>query len=136
MPEPSAANVVAWYDFSVFTDLGGLPLGGGNAVFAGDLDRINVGPGVFFNLRDVTRGDIVTIVLDDGRRLYYHVEFNKILDDTVDFSGVMQATRDESATFITAAGAFQPGTNYTHRRIVWARRVNCGPGPAACELPR
>ena len=134
MPEPSAADVIAWYDFSVYSGIGGLPLAGGNAVFAGDIDRTGVGPGVFWTLHEVAAGDIVTLVLLDGRALYYHVEFNKIVGRDIDFGSVAAATADESATFITATGAFGSG-GYADRRIVWARRVNCEPGGVACELP-
>jgi hypothetical protein len=137
MPEPSAAEVVAWYDFSTFQGVGGLPLLGGNAAFAGDLDRIRVGPGVFFRLAEVPAGGIITLVLNDGRRLYYRVEFNKTISvDGMDWFGIVSATRDESATFITAAPPFSGG-RYSMRRIVWARRVNCdvSSGAPVCEAP-
>jgi len=134
MPEPSSAAVVAWYDFSEWPGFGGLPLSGGNAVFAGDLDRTRVGPGVFFRLAEVRPGEIIAIELTDGRRLYYHVEFNKLTARDGDFADVTIATAAESATFITAAGAFGP-SGYPDRRIVWARRVNCQPGGVGCDLP-
>lgn len=137
MPEPSAASVVAWYDFSSFQGVGGLPLLGGNAPFAGDLDRSGVGPAVFFRLAELPAGGIITLVLNDGRHLYYRVEFNKtIAVDGMDWYGIVAATRDESATFITAAPPFDAG-RYRMRRIVWARRVNCdvSSGAPVCEAP-
>jgi hypothetical protein len=134
MPEPTGADVVAWYDFSAFAGIGGLPLAGGNAVFAGDFDRVRVGPGVFFRLGEVQPGEIITLALRDGRSLYYRVEFNKVASREIDFANITFATADESATFITAAGAIAPG-GYPDRRIVWARRVNCSAGGVACEVP-
>lgn len=135
MPDPTAADVVAWYDFSAFAGIGGLPLSGGNAVFAGDLDRVRVGPGVFWRLAEVQPGGIITLALRDGRQLYYFVEFNKLASRDVDFADITAATADESATFITAAGTAS-ADGYSERRILWARRVNCSPGGVSCELPR
>jgi hypothetical protein len=135
MPDPTAADVVAWYDFTNWQGIGGLPLAGGNAVFAGDYDRVRVGAGVFFRLHEVQPGSIITLALNDGRRLYYRVEFNKIASRDIDFANITFATEDESATFITAAGVVSPD-GYPDRRIVWARRVNCSPGGVSCEAPQ
>lgn len=139
MPRPPAIDVVAFYDFGTFQGMGGLPLAGGNAIFAGDIGRPTVGPGVFAQLASVAPGEIITLVMLDGRRLYYVVEFNKTIEVASWDQSVVAATADESATFITAAGTVLPGgTSTSARRIVWARRVNCiAPASAAtCELPR
>lgn len=119
MPEPSSFSYIAWYDFSIWPGLGGVPLGGGNSVMAANLG------GIFAQLAAVQRGEIVVLHLADGRRLFYHVEFNKTIPaGTGDWQDVVSATADESLTLITAAGSGS-GQNYSHRRIVWARRVNC-----------
>ncbi len=124
MPEPSSFEVIAWYDFSNFTGLGGIPLEGGNVVMAGNLGG-GLRPGVLANLSGVAIGEILTLHLNDGRRLFYRVEFNKtVVVDGSDWTDIVTATADESMTLITAAGT-QVGAKYTHRRIVWARRVNC-----------
>lgn len=140
MPEPSSMQVIAWYDFTMWAGLGGVPLGGGNAVMAANLG------GVFAQLSAVQRGEILVLHLADGRRLFYYVEFNKTTPrDTPLWYEVTSATTDESMTLITAAGSGS-GQNWSHRRIVWARRVNCELREAPetptrapyveCELPR
>jgi hypothetical protein len=47
MPSPDNAWDVAWYDFSA------RPGAGSNAVFSGHVDYHDVGPAVFWNLRDL-----------------------------------------------------------------------------------
>lgn len=140
MPEPSSMQMIAWYDFSLWPGLGGVPLGGGNTVLAGNLG------GVFAQLGAVQRGEILVVHLTDGRRLFYHVEFNKITPrDSAIWQDIVSATADESMTLITAAGTGS-GQHWSHRRIVWARRVNCALREAPetptrapyveCELPQ
>lgn len=77
------------------------------------------------------------LVLIGGRTLNYHIEFNKtIARDNDSWSDVLNATADESATFITATGSFVNG-HYTELRVVWARRVNCTSSTSglACDEP-
>ena len=136
MPEPSNMAVVAWYDFSSWPGLGGAPLTGGNAVLAGNLgsDALH---GVFWDLRNLVPGDIITLGLGDGRQLFYRVEFNKTVSVGGDWSETVAATTDESMSLVTSAGDLVGG-HYTHRRIAWARRVNCTPlaGQASARAPQ
>jgi sortase (surface protein transpeptidase) len=118
MPEPSSYQIIAWYDFGVFPGAGGYPLTGGNVVMAANLG------GVFASLSAVAPGEIVTLHLTEGRRLYYRVEFNKTIAIGSDWTDIVASTADESMTLITAAGTGS-GSSYSHRRIVWARRANC-----------
>ena len=130
MPNPTNPRVVAWYDFGAWPDLGGLPLAGGNVVLGGDL-RQGATEGVFIHADQLAPGDVIQLYLDDGRRLFYVVEFNKTAPvASLDMTEVVRSTADESLTLVTAAGAplppgqGKPGT-YSDRRIIWARRLNC-----------
>ena len=61
MGNPSGAYDVVWYDFAGWDGLGGSPgTPGANAVFAGHVDYIHVGPAVFWSIRDLQPNDIIT----------------------------------------------------------------------------
>ena len=123
MPNPQGPEEVAWYDFSGWDTLGGIPGGGGNVVLAGHVDYINYGPAVFWKVRDLQPGDIVTIRMQDGTEYNYKIEFSKQApDDFPDWNDVVSATGDESITLITCTGEFEAG-HYNRRQVVWGRRV-------------
>lgn len=123
MPNPNSWDDVAYYDFSQFPDLGGLPGKGGNIVLAGHVDYIRHGPAVFWRLNELKPGDVVTIRLTDGTAYDYKIEFNKVLDPgTADWSSIVSATADESVTLITCTGVFEAG-HYNKRQVAWGRRV-------------
>ena len=123
MPNPNSWDDVAYYDFSQFPGLGGLPGKGGNIVIAGHVDYIHHGPAVFWRLHELKPGDIVTIRMKDGSELNYKIEFNKVLDPgSADWTALVQATADESVTLITCTGVFENG-HYNNRQVAWGRRV-------------
>ncbi len=124
MPNPDGPEDVAYYDFSQWPLKGGLPGRGGNVVLAGHVDYIRYGPAVFWRLRELAPGDLVTIRTKDGSEISYKIEFNKTIDtgDVTDWSGIVSSTADESLTLITCTGQFEAG-HYNSREIVWGRKV-------------
>jgi LPXTG-site transpeptidase (sortase) family protein len=123
MPNPDGPEDVAYYDFSQWPGLGGVPGKGGNVVLAGHVDYIRYGPAVFWRLHELEPGDTVEIQLADGTTATYKIEFNKQLDaSAADWTPIVQATADESITLITCGGQFEAG-HYNNRQIVWGRRV-------------
>jgi len=123
MPIPNSWDDVAYYDFSQFPDLGGLPGNGGNIVLAGHVDYIRHGPAVFWRLHELEPGDVVTIRMNDSTEYNYKIEFNKVLDPQgADWSAIVSATADESVTLITCTGVFEAG-HYNNRQIAWGRKV-------------
>lgn len=123
MPNPQGPEDVAWYDFSRWDGLGGLPGKGGNVIVAGHVDYINYGPAVFWDIRTLQAGDRVQIRLSDGSVIEYAIEFNKRVDaDNADWTAIVAATGDESVTLITCVGQFVNG-GYTERQVAWGRRV-------------
>lgn len=123
MPNPQGPEDVAWYDFSAWDGLGGLPAAGGNVVLAGHVDYINYGPAVFWRLRELEPGDRVQIQLQDGTLAEYAIEFNKTVPaDFGDWPAIVAATADESVTLITCVGQFSAG-RYSDRQVAWGRRV-------------
>lgn len=124
MPNPEGPEDVAWYDFSAWDGIGGLPGGGGNVILAGHIDYINYGPAVFWRLRELQPGDRVQIVMNDGSVAEYAVEFNKVVPASAsNWAQIVAATSDESITLITCIGQFTAG-RYTDRQVVWGRRVS------------
>lgn len=123
MPNPNGPEDVAWYDFSQWPGLGGLPGKGGNTVLAGHVDYINYGPAVFWRLHELEVGDTVEIRLGDGTTATYKIEFNKTIEAAAaDWTPIVEATADESVTLITCGGEFSAG-HYANRQIIWGRRV-------------
>lgn len=123
MPNPNGPEDVAYYDFSQWPGLGGLPDKGGNVVLAGHVDYIRYGPAVFWRLHELEVGDAIEIQMADGTTATYKVEFNKQLDaSAADWTPIVEATADESITLITCGGEFEAG-HYNNRQIVWGRRV-------------
>ena len=78
MIAPDNAYDVAWYDFSA------QPGFGGNAVFAAHVDYINVGPAVFWNLKDLEPGDVIDVRLVDGTVYRYADEIFSLGREFVD----------------------------------------------------
>ncbi len=123
MPNPNGPEDVAYYDFSQWPGLGGVPGKGGNVVLAGHVDYIRYGPAVFWRLHELEAGDTVEIQQADGTKATYKIEFNKQIDaSAADWTPIVQATADESITLITCGGQFEAG-HYNNRQIVWGRRV-------------
>jgi len=124
MPNPQGPRDVAYYDFSQWPGLGGVPGAGGNIILAGHVDYINYGPAVFWDVDTLAPGDIIEIVMEDGSVAQYAVEFNKWTGQTdIDWSLILAGTADESVTLITCTGEFEAG-HYDKRQVVWGRRIS------------
>ncbi|HJP41684.1 MAG TPA: class F sortase [Dehalococcoidia bacterium] len=118
MEVPNDPELVAWYDFT------SKPGFGGNAVFSGHVDWVNYGPAVFWDLRELTSGDEVEIVLLDGTVLTYSVTASVVYPvEELNMQEILAPTAKESVTLITCAGQFTAG-HYTDRRVVRAVLVN------------
>ena len=121
MQNPSGPWVVAWYD-----DLAA-PGEGSNTVLAGHVDYWDVGPAVFWNLKDLVPGDTIRLTGEDGRVFEYAVEWSKLYDVATELTpqviqeDITGPTTRESVTLITCGGPFDPTTGqYLQRLIVRA----------------
>ena len=117
MQNPTGPWVVAWYRQTA--TLGEL----GNVVLAGHVDYWNVGPSVFFNLRDLVAGDVITLVGEDGRSYDYAMEWSEVFDLPALTSGGLQdvvgPTDAPSVTLITCGGEFDyVNGEYLSRMVV------------------
>jgi LPXTG-site transpeptidase (sortase) family protein len=119
MQAPDTAYDTAWYDFSA------KPGWGGNAVFSGHVDYINVGKAVFWNLKDLNEGDVVEIRMEDGATYRYAVNFKQQYDAaTAPVDQIVGPTPKETVTLITCSGTFDTTTSqYDKRLVVRAERI-------------
>lgn len=128
MANPTGPWVVAWYRQTA--TLGEQ----GNVVLAGHVDFWNVGPSVFFNLRDLVQGDEIVLTGEDKRTYTYAVDWvETFLLDDLTTGGVLQDvtghTDTRSVTLITCGGEFDyVNGEYLSRMVVRATYV--APPPA------
>jgi LPXTG-site transpeptidase (sortase) family protein len=129
MIAPDNAVDVAWYDFSA------QPGFGGNAVFAAHVDYINVGPAVFYNIKDLEPGDLVEIRQEDGTTVQYAVTVKQQYDAaTAPVAEIVGATPRESVTLITCSGTFSSISHqYDKRLVVRAERLPADMAAPAAE---
>jgi LPXTG-site transpeptidase (sortase) family protein len=119
MESPSNAYDVAWYDFSA------RPRFGGNAVFSGHVDYHDIGPAVFWELRNLQQDDVIEVHLADGTVYKYGVTALECLPvDTAPIAEIVGPTPTEMVTLITCCGEFNYTTRqYSHRLVVRAERL-------------
>jgi LPXTG-site transpeptidase (sortase) family protein len=119
MIAPDGPWDIAYYTYSAHP-------GKGNAVFAGHVDFANVGPAVFWNLRNLQQGDEIIVRLQDGLELRYAVESNETHSAA---DGPWEAlfaagAAPDALTLYTCDGAFDArARSYSERRAVRAIRV-------------
>jgi len=123
MGDPGGAWQVIWYDFAQsFVGVGGYPgEPGANVTLAGHVDYIGVGPAVFWSVRDLTPGTIVTVYTSTGA-YNYSITFNDWVDPSADFSQYVAQNGQDSITLVTCIGAFSGG-HYSNRIVVRGVRV-------------
>src|SRR4051812_6216619 len=93
----------------------------GGALIVGHVDSVD-GPGVFYHLRALRRGDRFTVVLATGRRLRFVVtssrEVPKVRFPT---KLVFRQTRRATLRLVTCGGRFDPSTrHYVDNHLVFA----------------
>ena len=121
MQDPSGPWVVSWYD-----QLGKIGEGG-NVVVAGHVDYWNVGPAVFWDVRNLPAGDIIRVVGEDGKNYEYAVQWIERYDAAgltpeVIQNDIVGDTGVETLTMITCGGEFDPATGEYNER--WVVRAN------------
>jgi LPXTG-site transpeptidase (sortase) family protein len=123
MGNPAGAWDVIWYDFAQnFPGLGGRPgEAGSNAVFAGHVDYIRVGPAVFWSVRNLKTGDQITVRTANGT-FTYSVQWTQWAGPYDDFTGFVAKQGQETVTLVTCIGEFSGG-HYSNRFIVRAVRI-------------
>jgi sortase (surface protein transpeptidase) len=116
---PSTTSVAGWYT--------GSPRPGaiGSAIIVGHIDSVN-GPGVFFRLSELRRGDDVYVKRADGTMAEFRVtSVQSYLKDRFPTQAVYGPTPDAELRLITCGGAFDPATgHYLSNIVVYATEVS------------
>ena len=118
MQVPSSTTVAGWYT--------GSPRPGsiGSAIMVGHIDSES-GPGVFYRLRELRRGDDVFVKRADGTTAEFRVTaVQTYLKDRFPTGQVYGPTPDAELRLITCGGAFDPATgHYLSNIVVYATQV-------------
>ena len=134
MNNPSGPDDIAYYDFSGRPGYGGYPTAGGNAVFAGHVDLAAylpyagldyLGPGVFFRLTDIEKGDAIELDLGNGPVKYKVRWLREVSVEDADWNSILGSNVSvDSITLITCGGEYSKQAQaYTHRTVVRAERA-------------
>jgi len=115
---PSSTTVAGWYT--------GSPRPGaiGSAIIVGHIDSLT-GPGVFFRLSELRRGDDVYVDRADGTTAEFGVtSVQTYLKDRFPTAAVYGPTPDSELRLITCGGAFDPATgHYLGNVVVYATEI-------------
>ncbi|HVX29158.1 MAG TPA: class F sortase, partial [Nitrolancea sp.] len=114
MEAPAGWWDVRWYK------LGYQPGQQGNAVIAGHLDSYT-GPAVFWNLKDLQPGDIITVVGTQDERLRFRVSGLRTFDDaSAPIAAIFGPSDGRHLNLITCDGVWDSSTGaYTKRLVVF-----------------
>ena len=134
MANPSGPDDIAYYDFSAWEGYGGYPTTGGNAVFAGHVDQAAhldyagldyVGPGVFFRLNEIKKGDAIELDLGNAPVKYKVRWIREVAVEAGDWKSIFGSNVSvDSITLITCGGDYsRQERTYTHRIVVRAERA-------------
>ena len=127
MENPTGPWVVSWYKQTA--ELGE----SGNVVMAGHVDYWDVGPAVFFNLKELVDGDEIRVTGEDGSDYAYAVEWVETFDvadlTSETIADIVGPTSEQSLTLITCGGEFDYATGeYLSRMVVRAQLADGAPG--------
>lgn len=134
MANPSGPDDVVYYDFSAWRGYGGYPSAGGNAIFAGHVDEAAhldyagldyLGPGVFFRLQEIDKGDTIELDLGNGAVKYRVRWVREVAVEDGDWKSILGSNVSvDSITLITCGGNYSAQAHaYTHRTVVRAERA-------------
>jgi LPXTG-site transpeptidase (sortase) family protein len=117
---PNDGVKVAWYEFTATPGTGGNAVMSGHVRWAGD-------PGVFADLDELEKGDVIRLKWTDGKESVYEVSANREMDaDDPKLLQAMGATKKDTITLITCAGTWVTdledpmGGDFTKRVVVQA----------------
>ncbi len=119
MDSPKTKDDVGYYDFTP------RPTFGGNTVLSAHVDWFTGETGIFWDLKKLSKGDDIQIVLQDGKTFHYKVTETELYDaDSAPVDDIIGDTPVESVTLITCEGTFsRAAAEYNKRRVIRGERV-------------
>lgn len=134
MPNPEGPAEVVWYDMSLWPGMGGVPGGGGNAVFSGHVDYDYAvgyagvhyrGQGVFSQLEKLVEGDIIEVEYGGETLRYAVTSMLQLNANGGDWGAVWAHGDGDMVTLYTCGGEFDYNSReYSDRVVVHARRID------------
>ena len=129
MTNPSGPDDVVWYDLSAWDGLGGAPGKGGNAVFAGHVDRTAwldwagveySGLAVFFYLDNLTPGQQIEVEMDGATHTYTVQWIRPVAASSGEWAEIFgpDPTGADAITLITCGGDFNAVEGSYASRVV------------------
>ncbi|MEU5525673.1 class F sortase [Micromonospora chersina] len=111
---PPSVDRVGWYRYGP-----GLEAGTGSVVIAGHVDSADQGRGAFFRLRELDRGDTLTVTGADGRERRYRVVAREEYAKTrIPLDRYFARDGSPRLTLITCGGPFDAKTRHYRDNIV------------------
>ncbi|MEW2327217.1 class F sortase [Micromonospora chersina] len=111
---PPSVDRVGWYRYGP-----GLEAGTGSVVIAGHVDSADQGRGAFFRLRELDRGDTLTVTGSDGRERPYRVVAREEYAKTrIPLDRYFARDGSPRLTLITCGGPFDAKTRHYRDNIV------------------
>ena len=120
MDVPKTAEDTAWYK------PGYKPGMKGSAVIDGHLDRVTGAPAVFWNLKNLTTGDIISVAEDNGHTYTFAVDrLVRYPYNSFPIQEVFGASEIPMLNVITCNGVWDKNTrNYSDRLVVYSKLVS------------
>ncbi|MET7803327.1 class F sortase [Micromonospora chersina] len=111
---PPSVDRVGWYRYGP-----GVEAGTGSVVIAGHVDSADQGRGAFFRLRELDRGDTLTVTGADGRERTYRVVAREEYAKTrIPLDRYFARDGSPRLTLITCGGPFDAKTRHYRDNIV------------------
>ncbi|ACZ41485.1 peptidase C60 sortase A and B [Thermobaculum terrenum ATCC BAA-798] len=119
MDVPKKWEDVAWYR------LGPVPGQQGNAVIAGHLDS-TTGPAVFWKLKDIRIGDVVSVIDEDGHKINFKVtKIQSYFDEDAPLYDIFGPTDKSRLNLITCDGSWDPkAKRYDKKLVVFTEKIS------------
>lgn len=128
MAVPGNRTDVGWYSF------GPLPGEAGSAVIGGH-NRWDSGAGVFVNLDQLKKGDILSVVDANGVSTSFVVQYTRTFDAADEESGIFKSDSGAHLNLITCSGIWDPLTqSYTTRLVVFTDTVQTAEELATAQI--
>ena len=117
-PGGAMADPVGWDNVSWFNE-GPRPGEVGNSAVAGHLDRPGGAPAAFWNLRQLTPGDRVSVITEDGEELVFEVtEIEQFHVNNAPTSKIFGRSDERNMNLITCAGNWDHSIGMYDQRLV------------------
>ncbi|WP_171051911.1 class F sortase [Alteribacter natronophilus] len=117
MDVPDDGDLVGWYN------RGAKPGSTGNAVLAGHVDD-REGPAVFFDLKDLTEGDEITVHGEDGPLVFTVTGMESYPYDDAPLQKIFGRSSDRNLNLITCTGEFDREQRTHRERLVVFTELN------------